>query len=336
MSRVLVMRTRVALAATTTSLLCLMTGPAAARPLPRFWSQPSQTPAALPGDAPPKVPPAPPAAPPGPTPAEEAAGDPPLPAKPSGKGKARPGPLRPGRGPRPLRGGKCTAQEKKNLERAYQALDEAQEHRAEGRLQKAIERAEQAATLSNGTCKSEDAEEAASIRERATTIRSRIQVAERKACEGQSACFVAGVSAAAMHVVGLAGPRDGRASALSFSVLVPQFGGRFLLGPSANLDLVVYAPLITTDFEQTNFSKEPRPCGRSNSAFEAGLPCEADALVFPLAGGAMLLDFGSSIVPVAPALTMGVARTSQEPTVGFYGGVMLTVASFYLPVGVSR
>ena len=48
------------------------------------------------------------------------------------------------------------------------------------------------------------------------------------------------------------------------------------------------------------------------------------------------VNAGSDFGLIAPGITMGAARTTQEPTAGFYGGFILATGGLFKTVGLVK
>ena len=158
---------------------------------------------------------------------------------------------------------------------------------------------------------------------------------------GHGICIFAGALTVGFSLTGMAtGDAHGQTSHELASIIMPAVGFRMPLHNDLALDLGFLTTLSnvlgsnSTDFPIAASGTADSSCSLSPTHFVSNLPCVGNGTLRPYAAAYLALTVlqGKNAALATLGPMMGAARTTDDPTVHFYGGVMLTFASAYFTV----
>ena len=159
-------------------------------------------------------------------------------------------------------------------------------------------------------------------------------------CGGKSRyCLYGGALLASYSLTLGEGDRAGQTGHHIVSLVLPTAGFRFSWRQYVSFDLGVYSAIISPEFQANAIGSSGTGCAKKGGVFEDDLPCEGNALLRPY-GAAVLgatINSGSSSLGVFMfGVTVGWARTAQDPNAFRFWGLMIGTGGVYMPVPLTK
>src|SRR5262249_47323961 len=153
-------------------------------------------------------------------------------------------------------------------------------------------------------------------------------------CNGTSRfCFFGGALIGSYSLtIASADGRSGDTSHQVINVAVPTGGFRWAASQRFSVDLGLYTAIISPQFKVNTIDRSGSGCSRDPSRFNDLLPCEGNAVLRPYGAAFAGITLGtgsSSLGIITLGITGGVARTTQDASAVWFGGLLVGTGGIY-------